>query len=44
MAQYFRWMKNNKKDEVPFVKPRSHSLDARGLDSSEIRRLTLINV
>ena len=43
MAQYFRWMKT-KKEEVPFVKPRSHSLDARGLDPSDIRRLTLINV
>jgi hypothetical protein len=44
MAQYFRWMKSNKKEEIPFVKPRSHSLDARGVDASDIRRLALVNV
>jgi 5'-AMP-activated protein kinase regulatory gamma subunit len=43
MAQYFRWMKSNKKEEIPFVKPRSHSLDARGVDASDIRRLALVN-
>lgn len=36
MSQYFRWIVNNKKDDVPYVKRRSNSLDPRSLEASGI--------
>lgn len=37
MSQYFRWIvNNNKKDDVPYVKRRSNSLDPRSLEASGI--------
>lgn len=39
MANYFRWIKGSKKEESPYQKPRSRSLDAKSLELSGIKLL-----
>lgn len=41
MAQYLRWMKNGRKEEESYFKPRSRSLDPKALENSGIKALQM---
>lgn len=41
MAQYLRWMKNGRKEEEAYFKPRSRSLDPKALENSGIKALQM---
>lgn len=42
MSLYSKWLRNKSKDDVPFIKPRSYSLDTRSLELSGIGNFTVL--